>query len=103
MANELDRLLQAVEGFDWDAGNTLKNVLGHGVSQAEAESMFFNVPLMLEVDAAHSTTERRYHALGSTAADRLLQAAFTIRGRKLRIISVRDMSRKERIHYEAAR
>ena len=51
-----------------------------------------------------SRREPRYHALGRTAEGRLLQATFTVRGggTLLRVISARDMSRKERRVYEQA-
>ena len=84
-----------IEGFEWDAGNTTKNVLGHDVSKTEAESIFFNAPVMVLDDDKHMH--------GVTTAGRLLTAAFTIRGTRIRLISVRDMSRKERLAYEAAR
>ena len=95
--------VSTLEGFEWDDGNTAKNVLGHGVSQAEAEEIFFHAPLLLPDDPTHSGNETRILALGMTAAGRLLTAAFTVRGKRIRIISVRDMSRKERRAYDQAR
>ena len=100
---DLAALLGDVEGFEWDAGNTAKNLLRHGVSQAEAEEMFFLAPLVLLEDDKHSATERRYLIFGPTATGRLLTAAFTLRQRRIRIISVRDMSRQERRRYAQAR
>jgi uncharacterized DUF497 family protein len=100
---DLPAFVSALEGFEWDRGNTAKNVLGHAVSQAEAEEIFFHTPFLLFDDPSHSATEPRYVALGSTSAGRLLTAAFTVRGKRIRIISVRDMSRKERRTYEQAR
>lgn len=96
-------LISSLEGFEWDAGNTAKNVLGHGVSQAEAEEIFFHSPLLFLDDLRHSDVESRFVAHGTTAAGRLLTAAFTVRDRRIRIISVRDMSRKERRAYGQAR
>jgi uncharacterized DUF497 family protein len=89
------------EGFQWDAGNTRKSLDKHGVSQAEAEQIFFNEPLLLLDDASHSQTEPRYHALGSTDDERRLHITFTVRdhGRLIRIISARDMSRTEKTRY----
>ena len=95
--------ISTLEGFEWDDGNTSKNVLGHGVSQAEAEEVFFHVPLLFVDDPTHSDAETRMLALGMTAAGRLLTAAFTVRVKRIRIISVRDMSRKERRAYDQAR
>jgi len=52
--------LPAIVGFDWDDGNARKNEK-HGVSQSEAEEVFFNHPLLLLEDARHSGQEWRYH------------------------------------------
>lgn len=100
---ELPAFISTLEGFEWDGGNTAKNVLGHGVSQAEAEEIFFHAPLLFFDDTTHSDAEPRFVAHGTTAAGRLLTAAFTVRGNRIRIISVRDMSRKERRAYGQAR
>jgi uncharacterized protein len=91
-----------ITGFDWDEGNARKSVDKHSVSQAEAEQMFFNEPLLMLPDHMHSQTERRIHALGRTDDNRLLFATFTLRDAdsRIRVISVRDMNRKERSHYD---
>lgn len=87
------------EGFDWTGGNAEKNWKRHGVTPAEAEQVFFNTPLLLGDDPVHSGAERRFYALGQTDEGRALFIAFTMRGRRLRIVSARDMSRKERREY----
>lgn len=94
--------LELVEGFDWDAGNYRKSEAKHGVMQAEVEQIFFNAPLVVAHDAAHSQSEPRFHALGQTAAGRFLHVTFTLRfeGKRIRPISARDMHRKERRIYE---
>ena len=84
------------EGFDWDEGNLLKNWEKHGVSASECEQIFFNNPLIAGLDEKHSGKESRHYALGITDAKRRLFIAFTVRNRLIRIISARDMSRKER-------
>jgi uncharacterized DUF497 family protein len=93
---------ERITGFDWDVGNARKSVEKHDVSQAEAEQVFFNEPLLLVPDERHSTEERRIHALGRTDDGRLLHITFTLRidKTKIRVISARDMSRKERSYYE---
>jgi|SRR5579862_5931651 len=93
--------LALITGFDWDEGNARKNDK-HDVSNAEAEQVFFNVPLLVAPDAKQSDKELRLHALGVTDDGRCLQISFTLRheGRKVRVISARDMNRKERIIYE---
>jgi uncharacterized DUF497 family protein len=87
-------------GFDWDEGNLLKNWEKHGVSAFECEQVFFNRPLIAAPDEVHSSTEPRFYALGQTDASRLLFIAFTIRGRLIRVISARDMNRRERKVFE---
>ena len=95
--------LDRITGFDWDAGNARKNEK-HGVSSAEAEQTFFNTPLLMIEDTKHSVREPRFHALGKTDEGRLLHLSFTLRGagQKIRVISARDMHRKERTIYEQA-
>jgi len=95
--------LTKIVGFDWDDGNARKNEK-HSVSMAEAEQVFFNSPLLLLADARHSQQEARHHALGRTDDGRLLHIAFTLRkaGGLIRVISARDMHRKERVSYEQA-
>jgi uncharacterized DUF497 family protein len=94
-----------IEGFDWDAGNDRKSAEKHGVGQADAEQVFFNEPLIVAVDERHSVEEPRFHALGHNEAGRLLHITFTLRNdaRLIRIISARDMHRRERAIYEQAR
>ena len=91
-----------IEGFDWDEGNSRKSAEKHDVSQAEAEQIFFNDPLLIVEDISHSIREIRWHALGHTDVGRLLHVSFTLRGdgRLIRVISARSMHRKERLRYE---
>jgi uncharacterized DUF497 family protein len=90
-----------ITAFDWDAGNARKNDK-HTVSQTEAEQIFFNDPVLLVADLRHSLTEDRFHALGVTNNGRLLHVTLTLRfdATKIRVISARDMHRKERAIYE---
>lgn len=91
-----------VTGFDWDAANRDKNWKKHQVANSECEEVFFNLPLLLQPDQAHSLTEARYYVLGQTNAGRRLFIVFTIRNEKIRVISARDMSKRERMIYEQA-
>jgi uncharacterized protein len=95
--------LAKVIGFEWDEGNSRKNEQ-HGVSMAEAEQVFFNSPLLVPPDPRHSEAELRFHALGKTNDGRRLHITFTLRdaGQFIRVISARDMHRKERVTYEQA-
>lgn len=91
----------ACTGFQWDSGNRIKSQMKHGVTQSEAEELFLSGPLVL-ADSGHSVVEPRFHAFGESSAGRRLFAVFTVRDDRIRIISVRDMSRRERRSYEEA-
>jgi uncharacterized protein len=91
--------LSAFESFEWDSGNARKNEK-HGVSQSEAEQVFFNQPLLLLADLKQSGHELRFHALGRTDEDKPLHISFTVRENRIRVISARPMHRKERDIYE---
>ena len=92
-------VLDGYEGFDWDAGNSGKNFLRHGGTDAECEEVFFNEPLVVAPDERHSETERRYYVLGRTNQQRRLFVVLTARGSRIRVISARDMNRNERRLY----
>jgi uncharacterized DUF497 family protein len=94
--------LARISGFNWDSGNARKNRDKHGVSMPEAEQVFFNAPLLMVEDTAHSGQEVRLHALGKTDEGRRLHISFTLReaGTLIRVISARDMHRKERAIYD---
>jgi uncharacterized DUF497 family protein len=91
----LDRLADC-EGFEWDTWNADKVWQRHQVSTTECEELFLNHPLIVKIDAAHSDSEDRFYAVGSSDIGRLLFVAFTVRRRLIRVISARDMSRRER-------
>ncbi len=93
--------VEKITGFDWDHGNAFKN-LKHAVEMLEAEQVFFNQPILMLEDPFHSQQEVRYHALGKTNGGRKLHDTFTLRGdgTLIRVVSARDMSRKERQYYE---
>ena len=87
-------------GFDWDDGNRDKNNLKHNVLNGECEDVFFNQPLIIVSNIRHSKKEKRYAAFGVTDGGRKLTIIFTLRAKLIRIISARDMNRKERKYYE---
>jgi len=95
-------VFQDCKGFEWDGHNEGKNRDRHGVEPGECEEAFFNRPFVLADDAKHSANESRFFALGKSDSGRSLLIVFTIRGDKVRVISARDMSRKERSVYEKA-
>jgi len=93
-----DDPLSHCTGFEWDDANAQKNWERHRVTPEEAEDIFFNEP-MVRGDIYHSQREKRFYALGRTARGRLLFVAFTIRRDLIRVISVRDMNRREQDFY----
>ena len=93
--------LAECEGFEWNAGNSEKIRVKHGVSPIECEELFFNSPLFIGSDERHSAGEERFYALGQTDSGRLLFVVFTIRERLVRAISARDMNRKEKRIYRS--
>jgi uncharacterized DUF497 family protein len=90
--------LGRIVGFEWDDGNRRKSADKHDVRAAEAESLFLNDPLIGVEDEKHSRSEQRFNALGQTTQGRLLHVTFTLRQNEtlIRVISARDMNRKER-------
>ena len=87
-------------GFQWDQGNSSKNLLKRYVEDWECEQVFFNEPLLVLDDPKHSLVERRWAAFGRTDGGRLLVVIFTKRDKLLRVISAREMNRKEILFYE---
>lgn len=96
----MEDVLRKCTGFDWDEGNLLKNLERHEVSGAECEQVFFNLPLTAFPDPAHSGDEPRFYVFGRTDGGRKIFIAFTVRNNLIRVISARDMSRKERKAFE---
>lgn len=92
--------LHSCVGFDWAEANTQKNWDRHRVSPEDAEDVFFHQPLIVRSDVHHSKLEKRYYALGQTGVGRRLFVAFTIRRKRIRVISVRDMNRNEEEAYK---
>lgn len=95
---KLDKLV----GFEWDKGNSNKNKIKHGVEDREAEEIFSNKPLIIFEDKAHSQQEQRWGSFGKTNEERRLAISFTVRSNKIRVISARDQSQKERTVYMTA-
>ena len=102
MAADIWARLAGATGFQWDEGNATKNWVRHEVGQGECEQLFFGSPFLVAPDLTHSETEPRFYALGQTAAGRRLFLVFTLRDTLIRIISARDMSRRERKVYADA-
>jgi uncharacterized protein len=95
----MDVNLSKVEGFDWDKDNQSKSLEKHGIMPLETEEVFFNFYVVFP-DQRHSVIEPRYGMYGKTNEGKILFIAFTIRGRRARVISARPASKKERNFYE---
>ena len=96
----MKNIFESCEGFDWDEANSEKNWRKHKVSKIECEQVFFNTPLIVADDEKHSKLEKRWFLLGRTDIDRKLFVVFTIRKNLVRVISARNMSKKERELYD---
>jgi uncharacterized protein len=86
--------------FLWDKGNTGKNFLKHKVTDQECEESFFDQKKKIFRDVLHSNNENRFILLGKTKGGRILFIVFMLRQEKVRVISARDLNRKERHLYE---
>jgi uncharacterized protein len=90
--------------FSWDTAKAIQNRRKHGVSFAEAATVFADPDALDWEDTEHSAIERRFKRLGKSVAERVLLQVYTIRRTKdgketIRIISARQASRKERQAY----
>lgn len=94
-------IISKCQGFEWDEHNSEKNWHKHRVAPSECEQIFFNRPLVVMDDRKHSSKEKRFYALGQTDSERMLFMVFTIRSDMIRVISARDMNRKERTAYKS--
>ena len=89
-------LFDNVTGFLWDEGNKNKNFKKHNVNEAECEEVFFDTEKKILNDILHSNEENRFILIGKTKNKRYLFLVFTIREDKIRVISARDLNKKER-------
>ncbi len=92
-------LLPEPIAFEWDRANIDKNFVKHKVANRETEEVFENNPKLILKDEKHSQNEIRYALFGITNNHRELFIVFTIKEDKVRVISARDMSQRERKFY----
>ena len=94
-------LSQPKFAFDWDSGNTTKNLEKHKISCEEAESVFEQAEAIrvLGEQVTPKVNEPRYGILGLTRELKLVFICFTMRGNGIRIIHIRKMNKKERKFY----
>ena len=96
----MEKIFEQFSGFHWDRGNIDKNLIKHNVENWECEQVFFNRPLLVLDDSRHSVSEKRWSAFGKTDTDRFLVVIFAKRANLIRIISARDMNKRERKYYD---
>lgn len=94
------KILPKIVVFEWDKGNIDKNYLEHHVTNKEAEQIFKNSQNFIFASKKHSVIEKRYMIWGITNEKRKLTIFFTVRNNKIRVISARNMHKKERREYE---
>ncbi len=93
-------VIDDVTEFEWDKGNKDKNWIKHKVRQEEAEQAFFDKNKVISDNLSRSQKEKRYILLGKTKEERLLYIVCTVRKQKIRVISARDINKKEVKLYE---
>ncbi len=86
--------------FEWDPRKADSNLKKHGVSFQEAASVFGDALSITYPDPDHSVTEHRFITVGMSQSGKVLMVAHTDRGDKIRVISARKTTRKERRYYE---
>jgi uncharacterized protein len=89
--------------FEWDPAKGIANVKTHGVSFQEAVTAFRDPLARIHSDPDHSESERREILIGHSVHARLLLVAFADRQGKIRLISARKVTRRERRDYEESR
>jgi hypothetical protein len=87
------------KAFEWDKGNVDKSYQKHGITPNETEEAFLDEKAIFLEDIRHSKKEERHLLIGKTAEEKLLLVVFTLRHKKIRIISARKANRKEKNKY----
>jgi uncharacterized DUF497 family protein len=88
--------------FEWDSNKARRNIETHGISFDEASTAFSDTLSLTIHDPLHSDQENRFILVGNSYRNRLLIVVHTERGNKIRIISARKATNKERKQYEAS-
>lgn len=88
-----------LEGFEWNKGN-LDHIEKHKIGYEDCEEIFNNKPFLVREDKKHSQLEDRFEVLGKTNAGKKIFLIYTTRKEKIRVISARGQSKKERRFYE---
>ena len=97
------KVLRKPRSFEWDDGNRGKNFQKHKVTDEECEEVFSDPFKLVFADRKHSEQERRFVLVGTTKRYRHLFVIFTIRDQRIRVVSARDLKRKEYRFYKEQR
>lgn len=95
----MKRIFDKCDSFQWDEGNSVKNWIKNNVTVRECEQVFFNKPIIITDSMQNESKEKQWYLLGRTDENKELFVVFTIRRKQIRIISARNMSKKERAIY----
>lgn len=87
--------------FEWNKMKAAKNVFRHGVRFPEAATVFFDDEALYFSDEEHSEDEERYTIVGRSLRSRTLFVVHVVRRERIRIVSARVATPKERKDYEA--
>lgn len=91
--------LDKYKEFEWDRGNIDKSYKKHGITPNQAEEVLLDEKAIVLRDFKHSQNEERYALIGATFDRKILFIVFTLRDKKIRIISARLADRKEENKY----
>jgi uncharacterized DUF497 family protein len=86
--------------FEWDNNKAESNILKHGITFEEAVTVFADPYLLFTEDSKNSLREEREWAIGESEKGSILVVIFTMRDEKIRIISARKATKRERKRYE---
>lgn len=84
----------------FDPNKSAINFRKHGIRFSDAETVLFD-PMALTRESGDAEGEQRFVSIGMDATGKLLVVVFTYRGEKIRLISARPATAKERKYYES--
>ena len=85
--------------FEWDETKAVANIEKHGISFDEAQTIFSDPDSLTIYDDAHSENEERFIDIGRSTAGRILVVVYTERDDRIRIITSRFATARERAQY----
>ncbi len=86
--------------FEWHSLKAEENIRKHNISFEEASTIFGDILSYTIVDPDHSLGEERFITIGQSVTGKILIVSHTERENRIRIISARLATKKERKFYE---